>query len=198
MYKYFKKIGNTIISYTGNLKDFLTKLLNLLLHLIIVLPQNYPIVLPKSYFGTKTRVKLNGSYLKQDKITYTHGTLVNIYIVYKLNSNLNYNDLTLENCLLGAIKLTKNANIDKYKYSGYGIGLDGHGTFSFPSSEFGCNGIIFGVDISSSAHVDNKKKNILILGEGSTQDLDDTKLTTEKNYSINFTVSKKNLFKLVL
>ena len=51
-----------------------------------------------SYFGTKTRVKFNGSCLKQDKITYTYGTIVNIYIVYELSSNLTYNEnITLEN-----------------------------------------------------------------------------------------------------
>ena len=41
--------------------------------------------------------------------------------------------------------------------------------------------IIFGADMSSSVHIDNKKKDILILGEGSTQGLDDTTLTAEKN-----------------
>ena len=46
--------------------------------------------------------------------------------------------------------------------------------------------IIFGVDISSSLHIDNKKKDILILGKGPTQGLEHT-LTTEKLCSINFT-----------
>ena len=44
--------------------------------------------------------------------------------------------------------------------------------------------------MSSSAHVDNKKKDILILGKGPTQGLEHT-LTAEKMYSINFTVTKK-------
>ena len=86
----------------------------------------------------------------------------------------------MENCLFGAVKLTKNADIDKYKYSGYGIGFDRRGAFSFPTGGFGCNVIIFGIDISSSVNVDNKKKYILILGEGPTQGLNDTTLTTEK------------------
>ena len=51
--------------------------------------------------------------------------------------------------------------------------------------------MIVGADMSSSVHVDNKKKDILILGEGSTQGLDGTTLTAEKNYSINFTKSRK-------
>ena len=45
--------------------------------------------------------------------------------------------------------------------------------------------------MSSSVHVDNKGKDILILGEGPTQGLDDTTLTAEAKYSINFTQSGK-------
>ena len=44
--------------------------------------------------------------------------------------------------------------------------------------------------MSSSAHIDNKKKDILVLGKGPTQGLEHT-LTAEKMYSINFTVTKK-------
>ena len=94
------------------------------------------------------------------------------------------------NCLLGAVTLTKNANINKYGYSGYGVGFDRRSSFSFPEGRFGQNVSIFGVDISSSAHIDNKKKDILVLGKGSTQGLEHT-LTSEKMYSINFTVIKK-------
>ena len=118
--------------------------------------------------------------------------MVNIYIVYDLKSTLNYNEnITLENCLFGAIKLTKNADINKYKYSGCGIGFDGKGAFSHPIGGFGNNAIIFGVDMSSSAHANNKKKDLLILGEGLTQGLDDTTLSAGKMYSINFTATKK-------
>ena len=38
-----------------------------------------------SYFSNKTRVKFVGSCLKQDKITFSHGKIVNIYITYKIN-----------------------------------------------------------------------------------------------------------------
>ena len=44
--------------------------------------------------------------------------------------------------------------------------------------------------MSSSVHVDNKKKDILILGKGPTQGFEHA-LTAEKMYSINFTVTKK-------
>ena len=48
-----------------------------------------------NYYGTKTRVKFNGSCLQQSKISYTHSTIVNIYIVYELGaSSSNDNDPT--------------------------------------------------------------------------------------------------------
>ena len=181
--KYFKKITNT-----DHISKWKSKGLS---DEIIKLPTTTDNSPALNYVGNKTRVKFDGSCLKQNKITYTHGTIVNLYIVYELISTLNYFDPTLEKCLFGAVKLTKTADIDKYKCSGYGIGFDGKGTFSFPNGEFGCNVITFGVDMSSPVHVDNKKKYILILGEGPTQGLDGTKLTAEKKYSINFTKSGK-------
>ena len=55
--------------------------------------------------------------------------------------------------------------------------------------ETGRNVIIFGVNISSSPHIDYKNKDILILGKGPAQRLEHT-LTAKKMYSINF--NKKN------
>ena len=63
--------------------------------------------------------------------------------------------------MFGAVKITKNADIDKFKYFGYGIGFDSRGTFLFPSDKFAQNVIIFGVDMSFSLHgdhSDNKKR----------------------------------------
>ena len=59
-------------------------------------------------------------------------------------STSNDNDPTLKNCLFGAGTLTKNADINKYKISGYGIGFDRKSRFSFPSGGFGQNILIFG------------------------------------------------------
>ena len=59
--------------------------------------------------------------------------------------------------------LTKNADVNKYKYSGYGIAFDRTSSFSFPGGGNGQNVIISAVDINSSIHVDNKGKDILIL-----------------------------------
>ena len=51
--------------------------------------------------------------------------------------------------------------------------------------------------MSTSTRIDDKKKDILVLGKGPTQGLESA-LTAEKMYSINFTVTKKKLFKLTL
>ena len=66
------------------------------------------------------------------------------------------------NCLVQLVQL-KNVDIDKYKYSGYGIRFDRPGFFSHHSGGTGRNVIIFGVDMSSSTKIDNRKKDILIL-----------------------------------
>ena len=65
---------------------------------------------------------------------------MNIYIVYELVASTSHSsDPTLKNCLFGAVTLTKNANIEKYKYSGYGIGFDRGSSFSLPGGGFGQN-----------------------------------------------------------
>ena len=75
----------------------------------------------------------------------------------------------MENCLFGAVSVTKNADIDKYKYFGCGIVFDTHGLFSHPSGGTVRNVIIFRVNMSSSMKIDNRKKDILILGKDLTQ-----------------------------
>ena len=123
-----------------------------------------------SYYGTKTRVQFTRTCLKQPNFTFTHKKIVNIYIVYELRACSSHtNDPTIKNCLFGAVTLTKNADIDKYRYSSYGIGFHRRGSFSFPGGGFGQNGVIFGADMSSSPYIDNKGKDILILGVGPTR-----------------------------
>ena len=77
----------------------------------------------------------------------------------------------LENCLFGAVKLTRHVDVDLYKYLGCGIGFDRKGSYSI-GNEAGRNVIIFGVDMSLSPHIDNEKKDILILVKGPTQGLE--------------------------
>ena len=116
-------------------------------------------------------MKFDGSCLKQGKITFTHGKTVDTYIAYEINlwNYVGSSDPILANSLFGAVELVKNADIDKYKYSGYGIGFDVKGTFSFPAGGFAKNCIIFCVDMSFCV---------------------DATLAAEKNYSINFTVNR--------
>ena len=125
----------------------------------------------------------------KSKITNTHGKVVNIYIVYEITKIViidNYDTYsTLQDALFGAVSLIKNADNDKYGYSCYGIGFDRRSRFLFPWCGFGQNLIIFGEDMSSSTKIDNRKKDILILGKGPTQGLEHT-LSPEKMYSINF------------
>ena len=58
-----------------------------------------------SYHGTKTRAKRTGSCLKQDKVTFNHKKVVNIYIVYELNkiTLIGNNFPTLQNALFGVV-----------------------------------------------------------------------------------------------
>ena len=94
--------------------------------------------------------------------------------------------------MFSAISLTKNADIDKYKHFGCRIGFNRNGFFSHPGDGTGRNIIIFGVDMSSSTKIDNRKKDILILDKSPTQTLEHT-LSAEKVYSINFTENNKKL-----
>ena len=89
------------------------------------------------------------------------------------------------------VKLAKNADPDKYVYNNYSIGFDSCSDFSLPDGSVGKNIIIFGVGMSSSVHIHNKKKDIWILDKRSTQGLDDTSLTAESQYSINFSKSNR-------
>ena len=75
------------------------------------------------------------------------------------------------------MKLTKNADLDKCKHSKYSIGFDSRSEFSFADGSLGKN-VILGADV-------------LILGKGPTQGLDDTTLTAVAKYSINFMQPRK-------
>ena len=58
------------------------------------------------FVGTKARVKFNGDCLKQEKITFSHGKIVDIYIVYEIERSVNISSYpTLENCFFGAVEL---------------------------------------------------------------------------------------------
>ena len=160
MYKYFKRIagvGNGNYIYYWKSKRLSDGRIN------SIKTSNHIITPNLDYYGTKTRVEFNESCLKQHKVTFNHKKVANIYIVCEISKSFNISDYpTMENCLFGAVTLTKTADIDKYGYSGYGIGFEGHAVFSFPSTGLSKNVITFGVDMSSSTKTDKRKKDILI------------------------------------
>ena len=146
------------------------------------------------YVFGRAIANFNGSCLKHNKIGYTHGKIVSIHIFYEINKTFPIRSYpTLENCLFDVVKISKHPDMDNYKYCGYGIEFDRKGKFSFGDG-FGHKAVIFGVDMSSPVHVDNKKKDISNFGEGPTQGLDYTILTAKRNYSIKFSENKKKLF----
>ena len=153
LYRYFKTVTNTNYISSWNSKGLSAETIK------PPTTSDNSFTPELSYIDYRIRVKFTGSCLKQPKVTYTHKKVVNIYIVYELWASTSYiDDPTLTNCLFGAVTLSKYADVDKYGYSGYGIGFDKRGSFSFPGVGYGQNVLIFGVDMSSSPHIDNKKK----------------------------------------
>ena len=65
--------------------------------------------------SAKIKVKFHGDFFKHEKITFYHGNIVNVYMVYEINLSPNDLDSTfaLLNSLFGTIKLSKNADPDK-------------------------------------------------------------------------------------
>ena len=77
------------------------------------------------------------------------------------------------------MELIKDADVDKYKCISYEIEFDSRSRFLFTDRGFGKDIIIFGGNMSSSVHFDNNGKDFLILGEGPTEQQDDTTLTAD-------------------
>ena len=154
MSKYFRLIANTKYISSRKSKGFSDEIITL------YATSDNSLTPWVDYYDTKIRLQFNKSCLKQpNKLIYDKGHIVNVYIVYELGaSSSNFSNPTLKNCLFGAVTLTKNVDIEKYGYFGFGIEFDRGSTFSFPGGGFGQNIIIFGVDMSSSVHLDNKKK----------------------------------------
>ena len=133
MYRYFNQIagaGNGNYIYYWKSKGLSDGRIN------SIKTSDYIITSYLDYYCTKTEVKSSGSCLKKDSVTFNHKKVLKIYIVYEISRSININDyLTLESCLFGAVSVTKNADINKYKYSGYGTGFGRHETFSFSGTE---------------------------------------------------------------
>ena len=127
MYRYFKMITNT---------DYISSWKSKGLSAESIKPpttSDNSLAPSLDYYGNKIRVKFAKSCLKQsNKTLYTHKKIVNIYIVYELGASSSRNsDPTIKICLFGAVTLTKNVDIDKYRYSGHGIGFDRRSSFHY-------------------------------------------------------------------
>ena len=83
----------------------------------------------------RIKLEFKESCLKQDKAPFTSNNVVDLYIVYELNTRSQdlSDEFILKKCLFGAVKLTKNANPSKYSCSGYRIGFDSRPRFSVPN-----------------------------------------------------------------
>ena len=84
--------------------------------------------------NSRIRLKFKGSCLKQeDAAPFTPSNVADLFIVYELDrwSRDTNTGSTLKECLRGAVKLTKNADPDKYKYSGYSIRFNSRSEFLF-------------------------------------------------------------------
>ena len=162
IHKYFKLITNTLCILSWQSKGLSNENID---------PPTISLSPSINYVCNKIRVKFTGSCLKQsNKLTYTYGKAINIYIVYEFGASSSHvNDPTLKNYLFVAVTLTKKADIDKYGYSGYGIGFDRRGSSSFPGCGFGQSLLIFGVDISFSAHIDTKKRHTSLRNRSNTR-----------------------------
>ena len=146
--------------------------------------------------GTKKKTTLSaifiGSCLKQK--SFYSSKYINFFI-NELDTwprDLN-SDFILRDCLFGGVTLAESADPDIYIYTCYSFRFDLRSTFSLPGSSMGKNDSIFGADMSSSVHIDNKKKYSLIFSKGSTEGLGYSSLTEEAQYSINYSKSNKSI-----
>ena len=137
--------------------------------------------------------KGKGALIQDENDITSGGPIINIYIVYKTSPRTINSNFVFRDCLFGAIKITNttNSDNDKCQYSSYGIGFDSTGNFTHPDGGNGRNVIIFGADLSNSAHAANQTQSVLILGREFIQKINDTTIYAEKMYSPNFTVDNK-------
>ena len=81
--------------------------------------------------NARIKLKFDKSILIQKLSTFLR-LIATCYVVNKLNPRTNSSNIVVENVLFGKIKMTKNADTDKYKYQDHGIRFDLSGTFSHP------------------------------------------------------------------
>ena len=138
--------------------------------------------------NSRIRLEFKKRCLKQDKVTFTPNSLVNLFIVYELDrwsKDLNV-DFARKYYLFAAVKKLKMLNLINVLIQGMTLDLILIHIFHIPNFDWGKHVIIFAVDMSSYVHIDNENKDILILGKGKTQGLYNTALTAAEKYYIDF------------
>ena len=149
-------------------------------------------------------VYLSGNHFQQNKVIIPNiNNAINIYCAYKLDPIASSRDtsFTIQNALFGAMQITKNATDNsKNNYKGYCICFDERSQFGHTITEDGRahttnrrNVLIFGADMSFSAHTTNRANHIYLMDDGLTQGIKNTTLYVEKNYWRNFTDPGKKL-----
>ena len=147
-------------------------------------------------------VYLQGNHFHQNNVLtlsndhVVNKNVVNIYIVYKLDSLASTRDtsFTIQNALFGAMQISKNATDNsKNNYEGYGIRFDEGSEFghtitegSFTHTTDARIFLIFGADMRFSVHATNRANNIYLMGTGLTQGINGTTIYAEKNFYRNF------------
>ena len=109
MYKYFEDVdaSKTIIKFHANL--WISKGLS---DEKIISDSGFKRLFTE-HTKARTKLKFDESILRQ-KLTTSFALIANYYIDYRLNPRTNSSNIVLENCLFGKIKITKNAETDKY------------------------------------------------------------------------------------
>ena len=120
----------------------------------------------------------NNSVLVQESSSSLHSNFIlyNWSLHFKFIHNWSRNpadNFPLKNCLFGTAKLVRNATKSQFIYNGWGIALDGEGSWSF-DNDLARNVIIFGVDNNLSSHTANWINNFLILGERPRDGINDS------------------------
>ena len=113
MNKYYKNVGNTGKISSWKSKGLVDE---------IIKPIDNTQAPELIYSGETIHVKFDENYLKQDKITFNHGKIVNIYIVYETTKNNPISDSypVIQNSLFGEIAVNKNKTIEELQFTGYG------------------------------------------------------------------------------
>ena len=148
-------------------------------------------------------VYLSGNHFQQNKVIIPNNdNVINTYCVYEIQPIASSRDtsFTIQNALFGSMKITKNAiDNSNNNYKGYGICFDERSQSGHTITEdgrahtiTGRKVLIFGADMSFSAHATNTANHIYLMGDGLTQGINDTTLYVKKNYWRNFTDPGKN------